>query len=352
MDENIQTRVRACHDCQVHSNMPAAAPLQPWKWPERPWHRIHIDYAGPIQGKMVLVMIDAHSKWLEAIPVASANATNTIDKLRWVFSTHGLPAEIVSDNGSPFVNEQFKEFTEKNEVNHIRVAPYHPASNGMAERAVQTVKRGLANYTEGTLETRLIRFLLTYRRLPQTTTEKSPAELLMGRQIRTRLDKIYPDPSARVMKKQDEMKANHDRHAKERYFEVGEEVYVSMLGKGWVSGVITAITAPLSYTVRLEDDRVLKRHVDHIRKKWDRAALENVSPLVDGNSELIVNQNPLEDESVVTDRSVAPVANSQDHTLPAVEQGTTSENSEIEDLGTAVRKSSRKTKPPDRLGWD
>ena len=76
--------------------------MQAWEWSAQPWSRIHIDYAGPIQGKMFLVVVDAHSKWIEVSIVNSATSFVTIQKLRSMFSTHGLPRVVVSDNGSVF----------------------------------------------------------------------------------------------------------------------------------------------------------------------------------------------------------------------------------------------------------
>ena len=76
-----------------------------WEWPEHPWSSIHIDYASPIRYRYLLVVIDSYSKWLN---VASANPTNTIQSLRNIFETHGLPQVLVSDNGAPFVSAEFK----------------------------------------------------------------------------------------------------------------------------------------------------------------------------------------------------------------------------------------------------
>ena len=66
---------------------------------------VHVEYAGPIEGKMVLIIIDAHTKFIEAHIVNSATSANTIAKVRQTFATHGLPQDIVSDNGTPFKSE-------------------------------------------------------------------------------------------------------------------------------------------------------------------------------------------------------------------------------------------------------
>ena len=74
----------------------------------------------------------------------------------------------------------------------------------------------------------------------------------------------------RVRKKQMDQKANHDKGAKLRTFQVDDKVYVKNFARGavWVPDVITAPNGPLSYLVKLHDDRVWKRHVDHVRSRW------------------------------------------------------------------------------------
>ena len=66
MDAAIEDRVRGCHLFQQSQKSPSKAPLHPWEWPERAWDRVHIDYAGPFEGHMFLILVDAHSKWIEA----------------------------------------------------------------------------------------------------------------------------------------------------------------------------------------------------------------------------------------------------------------------------------------------
>ena len=193
MDHELEQKVKECNNCQMMQKSPAQIPMHPWEWPERPWSRIHIDYAGPFLGKMFLVTVDAHSKWIEADVVDSATSTGTIRKLRQMFATHGIPEIIVSDNGSVFTSKEFQQFAQMNGIKHVTTAPYHPASNGLAEWAVQTLKMGLKKITDGTLEDRLARFLFQYRLTPHTTTGTSPAELLMGRKPRSTLDLIKPN---------------------------------------------------------------------------------------------------------------------------------------------------------------
>ncbi len=98
LNSDIETRVRDCTICQEQRKSPVRAPLHPWEWPRQPWRRIHMDYAGPFLGKLFLIIIDAHSKWIDAYPVSSATTAATLVCLLKSFSVHGIPEMIVSDN--------------------------------------------------------------------------------------------------------------------------------------------------------------------------------------------------------------------------------------------------------------
>ena len=133
LDKEVENLVSSCQQCQANINMPAAAPLHPWIWPTTPWQRVHVDYAGPFQGKSFLIAVDTHSKWPEVFDISSTTTVKTIAVLRHLFSAYGLPEQIVTDNGPQFISEEFRTFLRRNGVKHIRSAPYHPASNGAVE---------------------------------------------------------------------------------------------------------------------------------------------------------------------------------------------------------------------------
>ena len=90
---------------------------------------------------MYLIVVDAHSKWPEVIRMSSSTSTNeTIKVLLSLFARRGLPDKLVSDNGLQFTSDEFKEFMLNCGILHIKTAPYHPQTNGEAERFVQTLK--------------------------------------------------------------------------------------------------------------------------------------------------------------------------------------------------------------------
>ena len=93
IDRHIEQMVRDCQSCQSVRNRPPTALLHPWSWPDGPWKRIHVDFAGPVFGSMFMVVVDAHSKWMEVIPMSTTTTQKTLEVLRNLFTSYGLPCE-------------------------------------------------------------------------------------------------------------------------------------------------------------------------------------------------------------------------------------------------------------------
>ena len=297
LDQEIEELVKGCTQCQSVRNAPEIAPLHPWLWPTKPWKRVHIDFAGPLRGHSYLILVDAHSKWPEVIDMKS-NTTSaaTITELRKIFARYGLPEQLVSDNGPQFVSAEFTQFLKSNGVKHIKSAPYHPSTNGIAERFVQSFKRAMLTNESLPIEQRLANFLLQYRTTVHATTNATPSMLLMNRQLRTRLDLLRPNMEGQVVNKQANQKVTHDQHSRDREFMIGQRVMARNLRPGpkWIPGTIVGRNGPLSYVVQVEGGQVWKRHIEHLREVGD-------TPVGDIPVEEIPNQNtdqpPIDEES-------------------------------------------------------
>ena len=137
-----------------------------------------------------------------------------------------------------------------------KYTPYHPSSNGQAERAVQVLKEALKKSSIDPLATQLSRFLFKYRITPHTTTGLSPAEMLMGRRLRSHLDLLRPNVGARIRQQEERQKASHDRsRVVSRQFAIGDDVFTKGLPteRNWLPGTVVKILGPLTYEVSLLD---------------------------------------------------------------------------------------------------
>ena len=216
-----RTILRPLHSTPLHST-----PLHSREWPAQPWQRIHIDFAGPFLGVMFLIVVDAHSKWPIVILMTTTTASRTIEELRKLFATHSLSEQLVSDNRPQFIGDEFGEFMrQSNGINHIKSALYHPATNGMAERFVQTFKQALcaALAEKKSISWKLANFLLAYRSTPHALTGETPAVLLINRNIRTRLDILKPNLRKQVEDKQQDRELQ-SIHSPARKLELGQAV--------------------------------------------------------------------------------------------------------------------------------
>nr|XP_050042740.1 uncharacterized protein K02A2.6-like [Dermacentor andersoni] len=274
IDRDVEQKVKDCAHCQESRSAPAAAQIHPWEFTKRPWTRLHIDFAGPFQGNVFLIVVDSHSKWLEVCRMTSMSAAAVCAKLRFLFATHGIPETVVSDNGTAFCSEEFRDFMCRNQIRHVTVAPYHPSSNGQAERMVRETKEVLKRMVGGNIDTRLARFLMTQHILPHATTGKSPAELLMGRKLSTVLERLHPDLQSSVQQKQEQVMQRRNQAV--RLFDVGDRVLVRnyLYGPKWLPGIVDSVTGPVSYLVVTKDGRRWRRHVDQLRSRSASYALD------------------------------------------------------------------------------
>ena len=192
--------------------------------------------------------------------MTSSTTEKTLEVLESLLSRYGLPWQLVSDNGPQFTAFEFEECMRANGIKHLLSAPYHPATNGEAERFVQTFKKSLraGKDDSGTVPQKLARFLLTFQTTPHAM---APAELFLKRQVRTQLDLLKPSVEGHVRDRQMEQKRYHDRHVQERSFQVGQPVLARKLREGekFVRGSVIRKLGPANYEIMVQG-QVWKRH--------------------------------------------------------------------------------------------
>ncbi len=365
IDSVIEETVRSCQQCSKNRTAPPAAPLHPWTWPSIPWQRIHIDFA-TYQGNHYLIVVDAHSKWPEVLgPMRTTNAEATINALRTIFARYGLPQQIVSDNGPPFQSAEYEDFLKQNGIQRVLVSPYHPSSNGQAERFVQIFKKFMKTLSSKTsLPQQIQNFLLSYRSTPHSTTGSTPSKLFLQREVRTRLSLVKPDTARLVAANQSKMKAYHDQHAKLREFSCGQPVLArDHRSQGWQPATVLERKAPHSYTVVMPDGRIWNRHADHLlQDKTDRREQTEPIPHHLGSQSQQPEVLPIPLPSTLSSPTVSssiplPATSTADESDIAIQDKTpavdasarTEQKPSITEQMPRVRRSGRATKRPQRL---
>ncbi|XP_043206001.1 uncharacterized protein K02A2.6-like [Amphibalanus amphitrite] len=279
LDADLEAMARGCHSCAEKRGAPPRATLHPWEPTSGPWQRIHVDFAGPVENKYLMVVCDSHTKWVEAIIMPTTSAGRTVEELRELFARFGIPDQVVTDNGPQFTSTEFGIFLSNNGVRHIRTAPYHPASNGAAERAVGVLKSGLRATARdgGSLHQRVQKVLIAYRTAPHAVTGRPPAEVMFGRPIRTRLDRLHPSIIRDVTdSQQDQREAAGGRP---REFQVGQAVWARTYAgpQRWRRGQVIGVTGPVSYQVDV-GGAVWARHADQLLPAAGRAQQQATEP--------------------------------------------------------------------------
>ena len=132
-----------------------------------PWTRLHIDYAGPLNGHYYLIIMDSFSKWPEILMCRHPISTNTVTVSNELFSLFSVPKTLVSNNRTQFTGRGFKNFCTSLSMDHVTTSVYHPRSNGLVKRSVNTFKRSLRkNQGMDTDERSIQKFLVVYRITP------------------------------------------------------------------------------------------------------------------------------------------------------------------------------------------
>ena len=177
--ENFVTRCPTC----MKNTPPPVEPMLQSSLPSHPWEKVGADLF-QLKDSTYLLVVDYYSRYVEIQKLTSLTSAGVISALKAIFSRHGIPVEFRSDNGPQFASQEMKEFAERYCFTHTTSSPHYPQSNGLAERTVKTVKKLISNTDDPYLA------LLSYRATPLPWCGLSPAELLMGRRIRTDVPQI------------------------------------------------------------------------------------------------------------------------------------------------------------------
>ena len=313
--KQIENISKSCKECHRYRKKSAPAPLCSWPFALRSLERVHIDFC-EYKKKMILVMIDAHSKYIWAHVMNSDTTTwKTLSVLYMWFADRGFPTTIVSDNGPQFTAKEFTEKMEKWGIKHILTPPYHPASNGLCEKAVGIIKDKLKKMDAPGSPLELHVFLQVvlrhYRATPHTSTEQTPYELIMNAPVPVMFPQLVD--AQRKLQEIHRSIIPKRKLGKPRKFSVGDIVLVyDNVSKLNNYGMIKLVKSNNSYIVEIDgkdkhissDNLTIMQKTDNIledNENFNNDIIDNDD--VSDNEDNISEDNMSDTESVCSDFS-------------------------------------------------
>ena len=281
IDFDIEDLCRKCTSCGQFQNKPDKPSIHPWMMPEKPWSRLHLDHAINFLGRNWLVLVDAYSKYPCIHPTTSTSSKSTTAILEQEFAHFGYPHTLVTDNATTFMSQEFQAWCKQRGIVHLTGAPYHPATNGAAERLIQSFKQALRKSSLPPKEA-LQEFLMQYRRIP-FASGLSPSELLNGRRIRTKIDTLVPSIPHLLQGRQSRQASKHSNDAEdsevvskvEHHYSLGDPCYALYFGPRrdrdprWVPAIVTKVHGTRSVNVRvIPRGPTWRRHLDQLRPRY------------------------------------------------------------------------------------
>ncbi|XP_064462835.1 uncharacterized protein K02A2.6-like [Ornithodoros turicata] len=262
----INSLVTNCEKCAGTRQNPAQ-PLMSTDLPSRPWEVLGLDLFH-LNGQEFVMVVDYYSRYPEVMTLRSTTAQIVIGVRKSLFARHGIPQQVRSDNGPPFSSRDFAAFALSYGFDHVTSSPHYAQSNGEVERMIRTVKDLLRKAKDPHLA------LLNYRDT-SGVTGFSPAQLLMGRRLRTRVPKTENQLRAQWPKREEvagrdepykwKKAQDFNRHHQARELpplRTGQQVWVRP--EQVRATVLSPAQRPRSFVVETERDAILQRNRRHL----------------------------------------------------------------------------------------
>ncbi|KAE8743418.1 hypothetical protein FOCC_FOCC010990 [Frankliniella occidentalis] len=267
--KDVEKFVSECCVCARSAPSLRKQPLMPHPIPDLPYQNIAVDILD-FNGKYFLVTVDCYSKWLDVNSLSSTKSSSVNNVLEHLFSVHGIPEVIYSDN-VPFNSKEFQQFLQMYNCQNLTCSPHHHQSNGLAEKYVDVARKFLekcsvdknSNLSKAT---------------PLPSIGLSPAQMLMSRNLRSfvpikaNLLKPFVNPNIKdkLKAKQDTMTELYNKKAKRKSheFQVGDLVYAqNVVTMYWEPAIILEICdKPRSCVVKIGRSEV-RRNSRHIKPR-------------------------------------------------------------------------------------
>ena len=291
MNNQLEQIIRRCDLCLNHLPSKSSEPLQPPPLPTKPWQKIGTDLFS-CDTKDYLLITDYYSLWPEVYELGKTESENVIEATKQAFSHHGIPQEVVSDNGPQFISQKYNIFQREWEFKRVPSSPRYPQANGLIESSVKTIKT-MIKKCDGSRDA-IFKGLLAIRNTP-LQCGYSPAQLMMGRRLRDNVPNIEDAESQRktketfrnLVEERTTQKLLFDRKKAScktsEPFRVGQKVAVQDHTSGnWTKrGIIEKEVAPRSFQIKLNTGITIKRNTKHIRQLYSLSSSNHDEPTPD-----------------------------------------------------------------------
>eukprot|EP00118_Oscarella_pearsei_P024304 m.303614 g.303614 ORF g.303614 m.303614 type:complete len:479 (+) comp40836_c0_seq2:2784-4220(+) len=329
MNAQIRDYISVCSICNSIRPEQCREPLMSSEVPKRPWSKVAVDLFS-LESVDYLITVDYYSNFFEVDRLANTIAPTVIHKLKSHFARHGIPDIVVSDNGPQFANEEFTRFSREWGFKHVTSSPRYPQSNGKVENSVNTCKTIMKKALKAQSDVYLA--LMDFRNTPSEKIGPSPAQLLFGRQIQTRLPVtpklLQPAVAApevvtrRISEAKEQQAARYDQKSKPLPpLKPGDTVRMKRPGqKEWSPAVCKKRLDSRSYMIK-SGPRMYRRNRRQIRKTNEQFREEEPQFEMDPPEEEVQPEapqrekppDPPEDTDSTTDHPTQPREASTPH---------------------------------------
>lgn len=310
---DIAEFVRDCDICATYGNAQKKEPIQQHDLPGHPWQKVAVDLF-QFEQQNYLLLADYYSR-VPFYRKTGMTATAVIQHMKSIFSEHGVPDEVMSDNGPQFDSQEFQSFARSYSFKHITSSPRYPQSNGFIERMVQTVKKCLTKATEAGDDP--YKAMLVYRTTPLDSRIPSPAELLYNRRVRSTVlpphcnktsGSADQDIRERMLDRQLNSQSQYDNRAGQTQdqLQVQQPVYMKLKpdDKHWTKATVVGqetTDQPRSYVVTTETGASFRRNRSHLKaraakntemRSVEKSDTPDFEPRVTRSATALARQNP------------------------------------------------------------
>lgn len=274
MSNDIRNMIQKCETCMSYRSANVPEPLMSHEICKFPWQKVGIDFLS-FKGQTILIVEDYYSNYIEIANMSTISAKCLINALKPIFSRHGIPVELMSDNGPPYNSNEFKDFLCLWGIQHKTSSPYLARSNGLVESGVKIVKQILTKCNESGTDPYLA--LLQYRTTPRGNIP-SPSQLLMSRSLRTQMPITIKHLKPTITDYHKYHKNKRQNMNKQQYYynkkarklpklHINEHIwYKKKPEQRWLSGkIIKQCKEPRSFIIESEGN-TYRRNRQHILK--------------------------------------------------------------------------------------